>query len=119
MKIGKEAPSVDSGGRGVHNKLESMGLGEAYPSSKSADEQRSGDCGSGVTQIALGCEIAGKISSKTHNTTIIRLRARNISGKGYLPSFLCLFQRLISGKGLEEGNAYRQPERRKALLLPN
>jgi len=64
MKIGERGTiRLISGGRGVHNKLESMGLREGVSVVKKSAVMNSGPVivEVGATQIALGCEIAGKI----------------------------------------------------------
>jgi Fe2+ transport system protein FeoA len=64
MKIGEKGTiRLISGGRGVHNKLESMGLREGVSIVKKSAVMHSGPViiEVGATQIALGCEIAGKI----------------------------------------------------------
>ncbi len=64
MKIGERGTiRLISGGNGVQNKLESMGLREGVSVVKKSAVMNSGPVivEVGATQIALGCEIAGKI----------------------------------------------------------
>jgi Fe2+ transport system protein FeoA len=64
MKIGDRGTiRMIAGGKGVHNKLESMGLREGVSIVKKSAVMNSGPViiEVGTTQIALGCEIAGKI----------------------------------------------------------
>ena len=64
MKIGDRGTiRMISGGKSVHNKLESMGLRDGVSIVKKSAVMNSGPViiEIGATQIALGCEIAGKI----------------------------------------------------------